>query len=53
MPTENSNTPQGPAEEETPQGTSKRFPWSKEKVQDKPTRADKKAWKALMEQVSS
>ncbi len=48
MPQDDSTT--DPTQEETPQGTSKRFPWSKEKVKDKPTRADKKAWADLMKQ---
>lgn len=51
MPQDHSTTDSTP--EETPQGTSKRFPWSKEKVQDKPTRADKKAWAALVKQGRS
>lgn len=36
--------------EPTPQGLVKRFPWSKPKVQMKPTRAQSKNFKNLIEE---
>lgn len=38
-----------PTREPTPQGPTKRFPWSKPRVQMKPTRAQKKNFKNILE----